>query len=49
MREPRYRVFEVESGWSDEEAGRRVREVLGPAGRGAGGEKILLRIQDPVL
>ena len=49
LRAPRCRVLEVEGGWSDEEAGRRVREALGPAGRGAGGEKILLRIQDPLV
>ncbi|EPS94664.1 NAD-binding protein [Fomitopsis schrenkii] len=49
LKEPRHKVFEVEGGWSDEEAGRKVREVLGPAGRGEGGGKILLRVQDPAL
>ncbi|KAH9929216.1 uncharacterized protein B0H18DRAFT_953686 [Fomitopsis serialis] len=48
LREPKHSVFTVQGGWSDEEAGKRVREVLGTAGRGAGGEKVLLRVEDPV-
>ncbi|KZT64514.1 NAD(P)-binding protein [Daedalea quercina L-15889] len=49
LTEPGHRIVDVEGAWSDEEAGRRVREALGADGRGGRGEKVLLRIQDPVL
>jgi len=49
LQEPRHSVFTVQGGWSDEDAGKRVREALGAGGRGTGGEKVLLRIEDPVV
>ncbi|KAH9840852.1 NAD-P-binding protein [Rhodofomes roseus] len=49
LEEPRHTVFTVQAGWSDEEAGRRVREALGVQGRSPGGEKVLLRVEDPVV
>jgi len=48
LKEPEHEIVTLEGALSDEEAGKKVREVVKRIAEGRYGKKILLRIEDPV-
>lgn len=47
LKEPAHEIVTLEGRLSDEEVGRKVRDVIARIGEGKYGRKVLLRIEDP--